>query len=522
MARNWRDVAAGYAQQPPSLESLFRVDLTQPEQESGLARFGKGALIGTRMAGRGLKGLFQDLTPEDEFELELMRRYLEKAGLPAQAGQMAAEVPQYLAGAELGPANLLGRAATAGLTAAATSPENRLEKGLLAAGGSAAAEGTLGGLSRLIRGPVATEEARALYAEGVKPTIGQAMGGMAKTMEEKAESLPLMGQAIAGAHRRGMESFNSTVLRKIVDDLNRGITENAPGAELGGRIGPALQRVELDSIKPGAEGFKEVKQAVKGAYDRLVENTSGELTPELKAGLQGVRSLAQTMRKDYRDQINRVMQHSVLSRFKPGQRIDGVTIKEIDSELNQLADKYAKSSIADERRVGDAINEIQAQIRRMMEAQNPNYRQLLRNADSAWWKLKQVERATTSSVGNDLMTPAQLLQSLRAKNRAGFATGDMPLQTLGRNAQEVLGNKYPDSGTAGRVGLADLLATGMGGLPGAASAYFGAKGAYSPSVQDFLVNQAVRGPGPLRAGTARGLEQLRRPASAIGAVFATD
>jgi hypothetical protein len=280
-------------------------------------------------------------------------------------------------------------------------------------------------------------------------------------------------------------------------------------------------KVEIGEIKPGAEGFREVKSAVKDAYGRLTENTSGEMTPELEAGLQGIRDLAQTMRESYRNQIDSILKHVVYSRFKPGQRVDGVTLKEMDSELTNLAENYSKSSIADERRVGDAMEEAQHQIHEMMATQNPNYEQALRNADSSYWKLKRIEQATTSSVANELMTPAQLLQSLRAKDRSSFASGQMPLQEWGRSAQEVLGNKYPDSGTAGRLGLGDLFAAGVGGLPKAAALYFGAQGVYSPAVQDFLVQQALKQPGPARQAVVRGLSALRQPASATGASFAT-
>jgi len=286
-------------------------------------------------------------------------------------------------------------------------------------------------------------------------------------------------------------------------------------------MGVPQMKVDVGEIQPGTDGFKQVKTAVKEAYGRLVENTSGEMTPELQAGLQNIRKMASTMRSSYSQQIDDIIKNSVESRFKPGQRIDGVTVKEMDSELTNLAENYVKSSTADERRVGQAIQEAQRQIHEMMAGQNPNYSQALRNADSAYWKLKRIEQATTSSVANELMTPAQLLQSLRGRKRSSFAEGGMPMQEWGRTAQEVLGNKYPDSGTAGRLGLGDLFTAGVAGLPKAAALYFGAQGVYSPAVQDFLVQQAIKQPGPARSAVSRGLSALRGPASAAGASYAT-
>lgn len=528
MANPWEEYAApsmpweAYGKYEPS-PMEFQVDISTPRADPWQTQMAKGAAIGLRGMGKGVKGLLSELTPSDIAELEAMKRYTEEAGWPAVLGKIGAEIPAYMAGAELGPATMLGRAATAAGTAGTISPENRLRSAAEAAGGSFVGESLLGGLGKALRGPVAQQGVKELYEEGVRPTVAQAIGGAVKTAEEKMESVPLIGSAITKAHRRGMETFNTATLRKVVDDLNRDIDKVAtglPGVPGEGPVAP-MQRIDVGEIQPGTTGFRQVKDAVKDAYGRLVENTSGSMTDDLATGLQGIRDLANTMRPSYAKQVDDILKNTVESRFKPGQRIDGVTIKEMDSELTNLAENYSKSSIADERRVGDAIKEAQRQLHLMMESQNPRYATALRNADSAYWKLKRIEQATTSSVANELMTPAQLLQALRGRNRAGFAQGTMPMQEWARSAQEVLGNKYPDSGTAGRLGLGDLFTAGVAGLPGAAAGYFGAQGLYSPAVQNFLVEQALKSPGPARQQVLRGLSQLRQPAAAAGASFAT-
>lgn len=528
MAGPWEQYAAPSAPwakygeyQPSPLE--VQIDISTPRTDPWQTQIAKGAAIGLRGMGKGIKGLVSDLTPSDIAEIEAMKRYTEEAGWPATLGKLGAEIPAYIAGAELGPATMLGRAATAGGTAAAISPEDRLQRAGEAGVGSLVGESLIGGLGKVLRGPVAQPGVRELYEEGVRPTVAQAIGGAVKTAEEKMESVPLVGAAITKAHRRGMETFNTATLQKVVDDLNRDIDAVSSGVPAAPGAGPAspMQRIDVGEIQPGTTGFKQVKDAVRDAYGRLVENTSGSMTDELATGLQGIRDLSSTMRPAYSKQIDDILKNTVESRFKPGQRIDGVTIKEMDSELTNLAENYSKSSIADERRVGDAIKEAQRQIHLMMESQNPRYATALRNADSAYWKLKRIEQATTSSVANELMTPAQLLQALRGRNRSGFAQGTMPLQEWGRSAQEVLGNKYPDSGTAGRLGLGDLFTAGVAGLPGAAATYFGAQGFYSPAVQNFLVEQALKSPGPARQQVLRGLSRLRGPVSAAGASFAT-
>jgi hypothetical protein len=521
-SQDWSGVQAAPAYQYMPSPYEAQIDISTPRADSPTTQFLKGAAITLRRGGRGLKGLVSELSASDIAELDAMKRYEEEAGMPAKIGAIGAELPMYAAGATLGPATMLGRAASAAGTAAALSPEDRMQQAGQAALGSYVGESALRGLGKMLRGPVAQPGVSEAVAEGVRPTFMQALGGPFKTFEEKMESVPLIGPSISGAQRRSMETFNTATLQKIVDDLNRGVGETSTAMSVPGeRLGVQQQIVDIGDIKPGAEGFRQVKGAIKDAYGRLVQQTSGELTPEFEEGLAGIRDLSSTLRESYGKQIDQILKNVVESRFKPGVRVDGQTIKEIDSELTNLAENYSRSSTADERRVGDAIREAQRQLHLMLEQQNPGAADALRNADSAYWKLKRVEQASTSSVANELFTPAQLMQSLRGRNRAQFAEGQMPMQEWARINQEIMGNRYPDSGTAGRLGLNELFTAGVSGLPVAAATYFGGKGLYSPAVQDFLVQRALQQPGPARRAMVRGLSSLYEPASALGASIGT-
>ena len=54
---------------------------------------------------------------------------------------------------------------------------------------------------------------RLLMNEGVKLTPGQMAGGVAKSIEDKATSIPLAGDMITSARRRGIEDLNPTPAR---------------------------------------------------------------------------------------------------------------------------------------------------------------------------------------------------------------------------------------------------------------------------------------------------------------------
>ena len=511
--QNWSGVTAAPARPQPS---DVLIDLSNPRGEGMPKQFAKGAAIALRRAGRGLKGLFGDLSPEDIAELDRMKAYEEQSGMPATLGDVAMQMPMYLGG----PASMLGRAAQAGLVGGLTSPENRMEQAGYAAGGSLLGEALLGSTAKALRGPVAQAGVAEAYGEGLRPTIGQALGGMFKTAEEKATSIPLIGGSIQEAMKRSTESFNTATLQKIVDDLNRGVgTTGQTMTTLGGKTGVASKIVDIGEIQPGRAGFEQVKDAVRDAYGRLVQSSNGTMTDDMAAGLQGIRDMAQNLRPEFADQIDRIISNTIESRIKPGIRTSGETLKEIDSELTNLASQYKSSSIADERRIGDAVREAQRQLHMMLESENPGARQALQNADSAYWKIKRMEQATTSSVANEIATPAQLLQALRGKNRAQFAEGKMPLQDWAELNQQIIGNKYPDSGTPGRLALADVFAAGVAGIPQAAAGYAAGKALYSPSVQDFLVRQAIAQPGPMRSGLVSLADLARRPAAAGGAII---
>jgi hypothetical protein len=378
------------------------------------------------------------------------------------------------------------------------------------------------GLGAMFRGPSAAPGVREFVEAGGEPTIGQALGGTPKAFEEKLTSLPFLGGHITEAQKRALESFNTSELQGIVNTLNKGI-RTAPGQEVAIPGQAAVQRalVDLGKIEPTAEGFAKVKKAVSNAYDNLVVNTSGEMTPELATGIQGIKDLSKNLRPEFRTQIDDILNNSVISRFKDGQRVDGRTLKEMLSELRTVGESYSKSSIADERRVGDAAKEAASQLKQMMEVQNPRYAEALNAADNAYRDAKRMETAMTSSVGHEMATPASLLQALRGRNRPGYAEGKMPMQEEARRAQDIIGNRLPSSGSAERLnatkGFNELAGDLAGAIPGAAIKHIGGGYFYTPAAQRWMVAQSLKEAGPIRGAIGQGLSRMGPYVGSVGA-----
>ena len=101
----------------------------------------------------------------------------------------------------------------------------------------------------------------------------------------------------------------------------------------------------------------------------------------------------------------------------------------------------------------------------------------------------------------------------------------MPWSDWATGANTVLGNTYPDSGTAGRMLLADLASMGATGaishLPEFLVARGAAQGAWSPYVQDMLSRAAMAEPNMFRRSVGKGLARMMPQAGMIGSSFMT-
>jgi hypothetical protein len=522
--QDWSGVETARAR--PQAGDFFSISLDNPRGEGIPKQFAKGAAIALRRAGRGLKGMFGDLPPEDIAELDRMKAYEEQAGMPAEFGDLAMQAYLMRSGA----GSLRGRAIDAATRAFALAPEHRGKEALYGATGSALGESAVRGLSSMLRGPVAGENVRELVEKGVRPTLAQALGEGWKQTEEKMTSIPFIGSNIQRAQSRALESFNTASLRNIIDELNTGLgsvaESDATDVALLGRKILNQQYTDIGDIKAGASGIEKAYRAVDKVYDDLAKNSEGRVTPELSDRLTAIRGEMYDITEDMGRKFDSIFKDTVGLHFDPDKKVSGETIKIIDSELEKLLAKFEKS--------GDPImsrkfGEVKTALTDMMEQENPGYGDILRNADAAYRKLALLGSASSSSVGSELATPANLLQQLRKEDtsrwKGNFARNKSEWTDWGRKNVELMGNKFPESGTAPRSAISDLVSLGLahsiGQAPAALAAYAGSHAAWSPAVQDYLVRQAISEPGRMRRGAVSLLDLARMPAAATGAAIGT-
>lgn len=326
----------------------------------------------------------------------------------------------------------------------------------------------ISGVGRVLS-PQISPEARALYAQGVELTPGQALGGTYKKLEEAAKSIPIAGDIVAGAEKRSIESFN----RAVIDDALTSLNTKVPKKLV------------------GREAINYADDAISNAYNKVLGKAKVTADTTLLDDLSSLTSrMAQELPEQRATQFDKIISQKVLNKFKTD-TLTGTQWKSIDSELGRLASNYMNTSDADQRILGGAIKEAQLNLRELLARANPEKAVEIAKANNAFSKFLRVERAA-GSVGaqEGVFSPAQLLSATKALDeslrKGQFARGKATMQPMAEGAKTVMGANLPDSGTAYR-GQAGLGILGAGYLePTTLLAPLAIGGAYTKPMQDFM------------------------------------
>jgi hypothetical protein len=402
-------------------------------------------------------------------------RFTGQAGA-SLAGGLAAGVPRSLLGA-VGSGGMQGT--VFGAAEPVTDPQRNYadaKKGQIETGGmfGAAAGGAGYALGRLIS-PRLSQEVRDLNARNVQMTPGQMLGGGYQRFEDKAASLPFVGDAITGARGRSIESFNRAAANEVLAPLGMTVPDNVPAgralAEFVQDVTSRAQQQAIAKVQPFAPD-QQFGQDLAQAAQKF-------MTPDKQQWFQGWLS------------------DNVISRFQNG-ALDGESFKKIDSTLKSLVRNAQSSTNIADREVGDMAEGVQKALRDLMIRTNPQAAPEIQAADRAWALGVRFDLASTSqgaagspNAASGVFTPAGLSMAVRQadpslRNRA-YARGDAMLQDLSDAGRQVLPPSVPNSGSTDRLLLATMLSGGAAQsgiapsvtLPAAALGA-AAYGAYSP------------------------------------------
>lgn len=373
-----------------------------------------------------------------------------------------------------------------GLAQPAENASERVTNTILGAGLSGGAQAATRGLAR-VTAPQTRPDVKALIDEGVSLTPGQIMGGAAQRVEDGLTSVPIMGDSIKAAQKRGIVSFDRAAINRSLDPLG----------------------IKLPNGVEGRAAVEFAQDALGDAYNSLLPKLRGELTsaaqgakPGLVDELNVIRQMGANLPDQQASQLNRILDNEVIGRFTPAGKASGETLKNIESKLGGMAKDFAKSDNYDVRTLGDALKETQAALRRMIDEVNPGYAKELSAINSGYANFKRIQKAAGAIGAPDgVFTPAQLQSAVKAgdwsKDKARFAVGDALMQDLSEAGKNVLSRTVPDSGTPFRLANMATLASGAvhPGIPAAAAA--GAV-AYSPAAQKVIEALLVKRPELMR------------------------
>jgi len=356
------------------------------------------------------------------------------------------------------------------------------------------------GVSRVIS-PNVNPEVQALMDAGITPTPGQIMGGAAAKLESKATSIPLIGDAIASGQRRAINEFNEAAYNR------------------------ALEPIGLQANGIGRGGLQGVRRALGDAYDNLLPRLNFQPDAQFAQEVNRLRGMAANLPEAQARRFEAVLQDQ-LGKAAPNGGMVGQTFKGVEDELTRIAKGYRGDASFDNRELGNAIGELLTSMRGNLVRSNPQYAQELQGINLGYANYARLRRAA-SSVGAEsgVFTPAQLQNAVKASDtsvgKGQFATGNALMQDLSEAGKNVLGSKYPDSGTAGRTLLGLAGAGGLAAIsPGAVVGGGAASLAYTPQGQRLVAQLLTQRPD-IAPEISRLLLQLSPAASAGGAVAVT-
>lgn len=319
-----------------------------------------------------------------------------------------------------------------------------------------AAPGVFQGIGKAIS-PAASKNhhVQTLIEAGVTPTPGQLMGGIAQRVEDKATSLPIVGDAITSARQRAVVDYNKAIFDRTLAPIG----------------------VRIDQV--GREGVAAAQQAIEKAYDDIMPQIQFKADSQFVSELGNIRTMIQHLPDGQVKAFDSLLSSKLVQKMTPQGAADGLNYKQVTSELGRLAKTYMSDVDADKRQLGIALKEVQNAVKDNLIRARPQAAQKLATIDKAYSNFTRLQQAAGMSA-DGIFTPAQFKTAVRAGDRTmrkgAYAKGSAVMQDLADAGTSVLNSKIPDSGTASR-----LLGAGAG---------LGA-GVYNPAIPASLVGASV-------------------------------
>jgi hypothetical protein len=275
-----------------------------------------------------------------------------------------------------------------------------------------------------------------LIDAGVPLTPGQILGGAAARTEAKLTSVPFVGDMIKNGQQRAVQGFNKATYNEVLAPL---------GQTYSGSV--------------GNDGVAAVQKTISTAYDDALSKLTFKADPQFQSDLGNLATMAQNLPAPQQSQFMNVLKNQVFGKLSPQGEMDGPTLKGVQSELGRISRGLTGDPSFDNQQLGQAIGEVKNIVEQSLPRNNAaDAVKDLANANAAYANFVRLRAAAGSqgAMNNEgIFTAAQLNNAVRGADKSAgkgaTATGNALMQDFSSAGQQVLGSKYPDSGTPGRA-----------------------------------------------------------------------
>ena len=309
--------------------------------------------------------------------------------------------------------------------------------------GQAAIQGAMGGaLGGVLSGAGAVlapkvSQATQKLMKNNDLTYGQMSGkGMANTFEQKLGSVV---NNVKSARNKATAGWNREIAEEVLKPLGKALPE---------------------SIRDNNSASRYITQTVNEAYNEAFDGMSVKLTSKLDGELKDLLSksnLNKAAKQTFKEEMTQIR-----SMLKKG--VNGRFVKDVDSNIKKRVAAFRKSTNLNESPIEEPLRAARELFKKSVIEQNPAQGAKWLATDRAYGQVASFQKAVGSGNKAGQFSPNQMKNAATegvgsAGKRISKANQEGYLQRLSGEAEDVLGDYVPDSGTAGNY----LLNAGVAG-----------------------------------------------------------
>ena len=465
---------------------------------------GQGLLLGFGdEAEASVRSAFDKSKTYDEFLQEAragIEQVRQKAPGVAYASEIGASIVgpgKFVQGAKkLKDIGVAGKAAIEGAIYGAGASEGGVgERALSSATGAGLSAGLAGAARKIL--PVKSQEAKQLEKIGISPTIGQSFrnttsigSNLVAAIEDFSTSYPGVGAVIQRSRLDALKQTNNVLLNEALQPIG----------------------VKLPKGTTGKEAWEFVESTLDKEYDRVLGKLKLTNVGNVENKLLDIIDDSGISKSSQDFVINKVIKN--ISTKVDENVLSGRQLKNVETELGRLQKQFIKKG-GFEGEIGEVFRKLKNKFRDEIELQNPSAQEL-QNINKVYRNIMPINDSMIQALTKEkIFTPNQILRAIKkgdyTKTKSKTIKGTQPLQKTAELAESVIGGPFPDSGTASRLMVGDVLSQPVSGFVKLLGPAAAADIAYMKPFGLKPTEALLRAPGSIAARGASPITQAPIP-----------